>query len=315
MDREKSPLLARGWVYQERLLSPRILHFGFDELSWECNEASYCACGFHWTQFLFTPKQRHHKMITTSNSHEKAAYWRTVVENYSELELSRTSDRLTALFGIAKQVRQSRHCRYLAGIWEDSVLEDLCWASIKPRTFKREKKSTPSWSWAAVDGGVIYPGNDELAISSAETKYCKITQLPDKEWTPIGQDMTITAKESSIHLSGWIVLATVLFSQLQAAQMQAKSVLYRVKTANQTADSFWPDGVLDEGTCATGVIYCLRLMTTNMDGIDYGLVLRSLDSSKQAFERIGLASWNLRKDSAFEDKWYLGGTWESIVLV
>jgi hypothetical protein len=31
-----SPLLQRGWVLQERLLSPRVLHFGKDELFWEC---------------------------------------------------------------------------------------------------------------------------------------------------------------------------------------------------------------------------------------------------------------------------------------
>jgi len=35
--RGSSPLLRRGWVFQERLLSPRILHFHSEELMWECN--------------------------------------------------------------------------------------------------------------------------------------------------------------------------------------------------------------------------------------------------------------------------------------
>jgi hypothetical protein len=30
------PLLERAWAYQERLLSPRVLHFCQDELVWEC---------------------------------------------------------------------------------------------------------------------------------------------------------------------------------------------------------------------------------------------------------------------------------------
>ena len=39
------PLLSRGWVFQEKLLSPRILHFCSTELVWECRELSVCECG------------------------------------------------------------------------------------------------------------------------------------------------------------------------------------------------------------------------------------------------------------------------------
>ncbi len=31
---------TRGWVLQERVLAPRVLHFGFDQLLWECCELS-----------------------------------------------------------------------------------------------------------------------------------------------------------------------------------------------------------------------------------------------------------------------------------
>ncbi|KAK4458532.1 heterokaryon incompatibility protein-domain-containing protein, partial [Cladorrhinum samala] len=36
------PLLTRGWVYQERLLSRRVVHFGPDELAWECHSGIQC---------------------------------------------------------------------------------------------------------------------------------------------------------------------------------------------------------------------------------------------------------------------------------
>ncbi|KAH6463713.1 hypothetical protein HBI57_054820 [Parastagonospora nodorum] len=39
------PLLTRGWAFQERLLSPRVLHICEFELVWECREASRCECG------------------------------------------------------------------------------------------------------------------------------------------------------------------------------------------------------------------------------------------------------------------------------
>ncbi|KAH8731948.1 heterokaryon incompatibility protein-domain-containing protein [Phaeosphaeriaceae sp. PMI808] len=39
------PLLTRGWAFQERLLSPRVLHICEAELVWECREANVCECG------------------------------------------------------------------------------------------------------------------------------------------------------------------------------------------------------------------------------------------------------------------------------
>ena len=37
---DRSPLNTRGWVFQERVLSGRILHFGRDMLYWECHRRS-----------------------------------------------------------------------------------------------------------------------------------------------------------------------------------------------------------------------------------------------------------------------------------
>jgi hypothetical protein len=40
------PLFKRGRVFQERLLSPRVLHFGRQELLWECAGLTTCECTF-----------------------------------------------------------------------------------------------------------------------------------------------------------------------------------------------------------------------------------------------------------------------------
>jgi hypothetical protein len=39
---ETSVLNSRAWVLQEQLLSPRILHFGRTQLSWECQTGKSC---------------------------------------------------------------------------------------------------------------------------------------------------------------------------------------------------------------------------------------------------------------------------------
>lgn len=38
------PALARGWIFQERTLSTRVLHASVDELLWECRAAHNCQC-------------------------------------------------------------------------------------------------------------------------------------------------------------------------------------------------------------------------------------------------------------------------------
>ncbi|KAK3396811.1 hypothetical protein B0T20DRAFT_356544 [Sordaria brevicollis] len=41
----KEPILSRAWVFQERLLSRRTLHFGSSEVLWECRSGCFCECG------------------------------------------------------------------------------------------------------------------------------------------------------------------------------------------------------------------------------------------------------------------------------
>jgi hypothetical protein len=38
----REPLLKRGWIVQERLLATRILHFGTQQVFWECHESRCC---------------------------------------------------------------------------------------------------------------------------------------------------------------------------------------------------------------------------------------------------------------------------------
>lgn len=41
VDGPASPLNGRGWVLQGRLLAPRTLHFGREQLFWECRECRH----------------------------------------------------------------------------------------------------------------------------------------------------------------------------------------------------------------------------------------------------------------------------------
>jgi hypothetical protein len=77
------PLLSRGWVFQERLLSSRMLHFGSNELFWECRESNTCECG--GLQKL--PEAGHSKReylaaLEKASRDEIASTWRNIVQEY-----------------------------------------------------------------------------------------------------------------------------------------------------------------------------------------------------------------------------------------
>lgn len=89
------PLLSRGWAFQERILSPRVLHFCMDELLWECKEESVCECG-SLPELPETKKQVYVPRIE-SVSQSKERYfrrktWRRAFERIKVTVLHRARD-------------------------------------------------------------------------------------------------------------------------------------------------------------------------------------------------------------------------------
>ncbi|KIW91971.1 uncharacterized protein Z519_06953 [Cladophialophora bantiana CBS 173.52] len=150
------PLLRRGWVLQERLLSPRCVYYGKDELLWECKACADCFCG--GTNVIARFKDVHHRSLTEDGDPLPFA-WMRITERYSCLDLTRDSDRAIALSGIAQEVVASgRGGKYLAGLWADKLAYQLVWGLSS--TFRRPKGYiAPSWSWLSVFGKVEYGQN------------------------------------------------------------------------------------------------------------------------------------------------------------
>lgn len=105
-------------------------------------------------------------------------YWRSVlVPEYTGRVLSKDSDRLIALQAIASDVHNEIQDRYLAGLWEGDLTNQLCWKSADDRNLPANNQS-PSWSWSSIRGPVVPylaagSGDDrirkgELTVVSAE---------------------------------------------------------------------------------------------------------------------------------------------------
>lgn len=150
------PLLHRGWVFQERMLSPRVLHFSLREIVWECLTCTACECGMSDAlQAELSNKSEYTRAMGNTERHRLKDVWRDMVQQYSRLDLTFASDKFAAIAGVAKQMQGYRHANYFAGLWKDSMIGDMLWRSfsssveqLKPRN---EGNKAPTWSWASVE--------------------------------------------------------------------------------------------------------------------------------------------------------------------
>ncbi|KAJ3542890.1 hypothetical protein NM208_g3445 [Fusarium decemcellulare] len=167
--RETFPALTRAWIYQERMLSRRVLYCTYTELQFECRQSKTCECGNPWMPphpALRTPAKhaimqgkdqyaqhmRNYDTKGTSLLERLARHWQQTVSQYTKLRLTQSSDKLPALSGCAKDIRRITGDEYLAGLWRRTFAEGLLWAVHPPVDQPRPYGSrAPSWSWASVD--------------------------------------------------------------------------------------------------------------------------------------------------------------------
>ncbi|KAI0101350.1 heterokaryon incompatibility protein-domain-containing protein [Nemania sp. FL0031] len=154
-----NPLLKRGWVFQERLLSPRVLHFGMQELLWECRDAVECECSYvnsnkelllsSVSEYLLRQmlgKLSHGMKLASKSPQVLRDRWHEIVAEYTSLDLTFEKDMFPALSGVAKQMQRVRGSRYLAGLWEDNLIEDLLWGTFSLYAERPAKWRAPTVS-------------------------------------------------------------------------------------------------------------------------------------------------------------------------
>ncbi|KAF2877943.1 heterokaryon incompatibility protein-domain-containing protein [Massariosphaeria phaeospora] len=172
-------LQRRGWVFQERLLSPRTVYFG-RQLSWECSnsiafeiflehasEDRQClpkgSTIYRLKRLLRGPSSERERL--TERQLQRAGWWR-LVQKFTHCELTDKNDRLPAIAGLAKQFSEYLEDQYVAGFWKKTLVIDLLWVrpwgldwnwALDTVICERSRECStirllaPSWSWASVD--------------------------------------------------------------------------------------------------------------------------------------------------------------------
>lgn len=191
-----SPLFKRGWVFQESILSSRILCIGFGTMRWFCPTAQFSDGGAFADDIMrmsgidpgfrfFSPLPR---ALPDSQGYQirqaHPGQWKILIKSYRERQLSFHSDALVAVSAVAELYGNSgRYGRYLAGLWEKDLLPQLGWWAVptlhRRQTWKSNEDprehsicSAPSWSWASIEDPVSW----ELR-SCAGTTSCQLLDV------------------------------------------------------------------------------------------------------------------------------------------
>ena len=174
------PLLRRAWVVQERLISDRVIYYGYEGLMWEC---ALCTVSEFRPQIVPVPVLKYAekplkfilrrilKIESNSDPRVKNLFlevWLRVMETYTRSALTFPTDRIAALAGIAGMIKSSTGMDYLAGLWVDLFPEALMWWPGTPQS----TLPLPSWSWLSWNVPIIGPSlRQEENISGLTTTY------------------------------------------------------------------------------------------------------------------------------------------------
>lgn len=245
----RAALNRRGWVVQERLLSPRTISFS-SELFWECRmmkASETVPIGFpSYEQTRHLPESPSSNVkiwrrisdfgpprLTLFNDYQS---WKLTVENFSRYDLTMERDKLPAISGIAREL-QGDEDPYLAGLWRNDLVSQLLWRRSS-RNETREyyhlpvkyrgkhirnygtynvlcltsRVIAPSWSWASVNGPVHFPLPSHLI-----SKNSKITAVIEEcEVDLLTEDQFGQVSGGYLRLQGNVL--TILTKDLDASE-------------------------------------------------------------------------------------------------
>ncbi|KAE9363904.1 HET-domain-containing protein [Stipitochalara longipes BDJ] len=157
---EGEPLSGRGWALQERVLARRILHYNTRQILLECNHGivGEDGCSFDYRYScnlseIHDIKERQNKKCENSQLGPERHMWNNLLWSYGNRKLTKATDKLPAISGLAKLFKSRFGAEYVAGLWSDGLIEGLAWQGLGNKAPNSATQYTgPSWSWASYDG-------------------------------------------------------------------------------------------------------------------------------------------------------------------
>lgn len=154
------PLSRRGWALQERVLAKRIIHYNARQVYFECDQGIFAEDGSYQKRRycglndrLSPSREPPASSESLPDYKEDLSLWHSLVWAYGQRRLSKPTDRLPAISGLARLFHRRLGGQYVAGLWSKAMMEGLAWQGLDERApASRDHYVGPSWSWASYAG-------------------------------------------------------------------------------------------------------------------------------------------------------------------
>ena len=286
-DHNPYTLRFRGWVYQERMLAPRFLHFLDQELAWDCRTESTCECDCQTHDIGTTSSMGYIKLAFDSElqsaSRSIVSIWWDIVASYTKLYLTKETDRLLAIDGIAQafQKRRPPGSGYFAGIWSDSAVRDLLWEVWAERQGKKpdRNEAVPSWSWASVSMSVGYP----LLHDDFEELCTIVIEMGE----PVSTDSEQTVKP--VLTANGFLLPAILGYRDKEEGSNLRPYTLRLFDATEAMSLIEDDNLHLPGSnhVQSGEVVYYLVMGRTPDDYYHSIVIKAESPSENIYRRIG----------------------------
>ena len=153
------PLCSRGWTLQEFLLSPRILHYGREQIYWQCKHGFQAANGVPPGR-KYPESEVYHEISAVISAHVSGQHlsqtphadivfqeYYGLVQDYSLRSLTYGGDKFPALSGLVGLLHPFLGGEYLAGLWSKDIKRGLLWFKEGLTSLHAQVYQAPSWSW------------------------------------------------------------------------------------------------------------------------------------------------------------------------
>jgi hypothetical protein len=335
-DAVQGPLSKRAWTLQERALASRVIHFTSEGVRFECpthfkaEDGQVSAPGYisQWRELeAELGKVGLNRGKSEALRDKMQRFWRLMLSDYTQRDISWRTDLLPALSGVAGRMQALHGADYLAGLWSDRLVEDLCWTTRdakwnKAPRARADEATVPSWSWVSVAHPTVYPIINE---SGRFVPHCEVvgctTNLTRSQWNRFGRvvsgelvvrgpvrkaKLTYAAQSQRVGALNSVDFGAGSTSQLEE---DARLVSFEYETAGGSGKT-WRRAVEDDD-CKHDVaeVWCLKVGTWAMgQGLqvlggldqDFIMVLGRSSVVEGAFQRLGFLE-RVYGGKAFDD--------------
>lgn len=196
----------RAWCFQEAILSTRNFIFEPDGIRFLCLSASSSERDPIRVDLEISSTINNIKLSIKNLSlgenifdrfgndlESRSSAWQIVVQDYTNRSLTRYSDKLIGIAGVAEAFQARTEYTYLAGHWKELMYLDLCWyvrdanlgsSSLvirRPPPYRATEPVAPSWSWASVSDAPVYHNTPSKGQNMCNIMSAEVTGPPHQQ--------------------------------------------------------------------------------------------------------------------------------------